>query len=262
MAEPLEVRKEGPPFLAALGDRPAVLEQRARGADLNALATARARRRVTPAGAHVGHHTRLDARALDAPGEGTLDLGAHPHAAHAHDAPAVVDGEERVTGIDAHRRVDRRQLEMVDLQLFGQVLQLAVIVGHAHRADVAALQEQHLGDRAPVLDELLGGGGHVHALGDQCGARRGELVRAGDLDDAQTAGARVRQPVQVAHGGNVDAVLRRNVEDRLTFGRGDVGAVDPQGVDRCHPETDAGSKSQTPAGQTRSTMSAVYSSRK
>ena len=49
LAEPLEERKEGSPFLGALGDRTAVLEQRARGADLDALAAARAGRRVAPA---------------------------------------------------------------------------------------------------------------------------------------------------------------------------------------------------------------------
>ena len=52
------------------------------------------------------------------------------------------------------------------------------------------------------------------------------------------------------------------VEDRLAVGRGDVGAVDPQGVDCGHAGTAAGSILHTPAGQTRSTMWAMYSSRK
>ena len=51
-------------------------------------------------------------------------------------------------------------------------------------------------------------------------------------------------------------------EDRLALGAGDVDAVDPEGVDAVMPRTAAGSIAQTPAGQTRSTMWARYSSRK
>ncbi len=52
--------------------------------------------------------------------------------------------------------IDDRQLEVVDPQVRGQVLQLAVAVGDADRADVVALEEQHLDDRPAVLGELLG----------------------------------------------------------------------------------------------------------
>jgi hypothetical protein len=50
-----------------------------------------------------------------------------------------------VTGVDAHLGVDDRQLEVVEFQVLGQVLQLAVVVRDADRADVVALDEQHLG---------------------------------------------------------------------------------------------------------------------
>ena len=62
-------------------------------------------------------------------------------------------------------------------QLLGQVLQLAVVVGDAHRADVVALQEQHLDDRAAVLGELLGVGRDLHAFGHDGRAGGHELVR-------------------------------------------------------------------------------------
>ena len=96
LAEHAEVRQERTSLLAALGDRSALLEQRARGAHLDALAAARARRRLAPRRAHVGHDAFVDARAHDAPRVGALDLAADPHAAHAHDAAVVVDREERV----------------------------------------------------------------------------------------------------------------------------------------------------------------------
>ena len=227
----LEVRQERPALLAPLGDRAALLEQRAGRTDLDALAAARAGRRLAPRRAHVGHDPLVDARAHDAPGVGALDLAADPHAADAHDAAVVVDREERMDGVDADRRVDDRQLEVVDLQVLGEVLELAVVVGDADRADVVALEEQHLGDRPAVLDELLGGRRDLHALGDGGRAGRGELGRAGDLDDAQPARARVGQPVEVAHRRDVDAVLGGDREDRLAVVPGHVGAVDPERVD-------------------------------
>ena len=116
-------------------------------------------------------------------------------------------------------------------QLLGQVLQLAVVVGDADRADVVALDEQHLDDRPAVLVEPLRVGRDLHALGDRGRAGRSELVRARDLDDAQAARARVGQAVEVAQRRDVDAVLACDGEDRLALGAGDVGAVDPQRVD-------------------------------
>ena len=57
------------------------------------------------------------------------------------------------------------------------------------------------------------------------------FVRTRDLDDTQPARARVGQPVEVAHGRDVDPVLGRHGEDRLAIGPGHVGAVDPERVD-------------------------------
>jgi hypothetical protein len=44
------------------------------------------------------------------------------------------------------------------VQLLGEVLQLAMIVGDAHSTDVVALDEHHLDDRPAVPGELLGRG--------------------------------------------------------------------------------------------------------
>ena len=109
---PLEVREEGPAGLGALGDRAALLEQRPGRADLDALAAAGAGGRLPPGGAEVGDHPGVDAPAHHVPGVGALDLVADPHAAGAHDTAVVVDGEQRVAGVDADPRVDRRQLEV------------------------------------------------------------------------------------------------------------------------------------------------------
>src|SRR5665648_104538 len=258
----LQVRQEGTPLFAALTSRTSLLEERSGGADLDALATACAARGLAPGSPHVGHEPHVDPRAHQAPGMRTLDLVADAHAAQARDAAVVVDREKGVTGVDADHGADERQLEVVYLQLLGQVLQIAMIVGDADSADVVALEEQHLNDRPAVPGELLGGGSDVHSLGDERGARRRELVRTRDLDHAQAARAGIGEPIEVTHRRDVDAVLHGNSEDRLAIGPGNVDTVDPQGVDRGHTGTGAGSIAHTPAGQTRSTIWARYSSRK
>src|SRR4029453_5093897 len=117
----------------ALGDRAALLEQRPGRADLDALAAAGAGGRLAPGGAEVGGGPGVGAAAHDVPGGGALDLVADPDAAGAQDTAVVVDGEQRVAGVDADPRVDGGQLEMGDAEAGGQVLELAVVVGHAHR---------------------------------------------------------------------------------------------------------------------------------
>jgi len=104
-----------------------------------------------------------------------LDLVADADAAKAEDAPVVVDREQPVTGVDVDLGADPRQVEMGEAQLLGRVLQLAVVVRDADRADVVALDEHHLGDGAAVLQQELGVRRDVHALGDLGHAGRGEL---------------------------------------------------------------------------------------
>src|SRR5665648_580029 len=124
----LQVRQEGTPLFAALTSRTSLLEERSGGADLDALATACAARGLAPGSPHVGHEPHVDPRAHQAPGMRTLDLVADAHAAQARDAAVVVDREKGVTGVDADHGADERQLEVVYLQLLGQVLQIAMIV--------------------------------------------------------------------------------------------------------------------------------------
>ena len=75
-----------------------------------------------------------------------------------------------------------------------QVLQLAVAVGHADRADVVALGEQQLDDHPPILASRSESVGHLHALGDAGDAGRQQPARAADLDQAEPAGADVGSP--------------------------------------------------------------------
>ena len=173
----------------------------------------------------------------------------------------MVDHEAVVAGVDADRRVETGQLEVGEAERLGMVLQLAVVVGHAHRADVVALDEEHLDDRAAMVVEPSRAGDHVHAVGHLGDACRQRTLRAGDLHAAQPAGADVGESVEMTQRRDVDAVLPRDVEDRLPGAAGDVDTVDAERVDG-HQTAANFDIVQTPAGQVRSSMWARYSSRK
>ena len=84
-------------------------------------------------------------------------------------------------------------------------------------------------------------------------------VDALDLHQAQAAGADVGEALQVAQRRDVDAVLARDLEDRLVLARADVVVVDLQRVDACGRRRRCGAHActsspsgciwQTPAGQ-------------
>src|SRR5579871_5016865 len=102
-------------------------------------------------------------------------------------------------------------------------------VGDADRADVIALGEEQLQDQAPVVGEALGIDGHLHAFFDARDARREKARRAFDFDQAEPAGADVRESAQPAERGNGDLVLARDFEDGLVLARAYLAAVDDQG---------------------------------
>ena len=101
-------------------------------------------------GAQVGDHAGLDAAVHDVPGVGALDLVADPHAPRAEHAAVVIDDETLVRGIDRMPRLEVGHVDVGHADLPRQVLQFAVAVRDADRADVIALREQQLDDRPAV----------------------------------------------------------------------------------------------------------------
>ena len=162
----------------------------------------------------------------------------------------MVDDKALVAGVDLDQRLEGRQVEVGQPELFGQALQLAVVVRHAHRADVVALHEEHLDSGAAILLESRGVGHHCHALFDRRHTGREELVGTGHLDDTESAGADIGEPVQVTKRRDMDGVLLGDVEDRLIRVASDIEAVDDEGT-HAHEDT-ADDMSHTPAGQIRS----------
>ena len=112
----------------------------------------------------VGDQPGVDASPHDVPGVRPLDLVAHPHAARTQDAAVMVEGEAVMRGVDRDLRVQVRHADVIDAEPHGQVLQLAVPVDHADRADVVALAEQELQDQLAIAVEPLGVHGDLHAL--------------------------------------------------------------------------------------------------
>ena len=102
----------------------------------------------------------------------------------------------------------------------------AVAVGHADRTNVVALGQQQLQDHLAVFPELRRVGEDVHAFGGPCDAGRLEFGAAVDLHQAQPAGPRLRQAVEMAEGRDLDAGRTRRGEDRLAVGGRDVSVVD------------------------------------
>ena len=61
------------------------------------------------------------------------------------------DRETLVTRVDIHLLVNARKIEMVHTVHVGLVLQLAMVVRNAHRANMSAFQKQHLNDGLAVV---------------------------------------------------------------------------------------------------------------
>src|SRR6185437_2293813 len=253
-----------------IGPDLALVEQSSRGANLHALAAARARR-TSPTIVKICDDDGVDSAAHHVPHVRAFHLGAYAHAARAQNAAIVVGGEAFVRGVHRKRRIAIGQPHVREPLVLRQRLQLAVAVGYAHGADVVALGEQQFEDHPAVLLQALGIGGHLHALVNGGHAGRKQLVAALHLHNAEAASAHVRQPFNMTERRNVDPVFAGHIEDRLPARGAYFLAVDHKsfyfrGIAHAITST-AGSTApasmvQTPAGQRLCTMCSMYSSRK
>ena len=175
-------------------------------------------------------------------------LIAHPHAPGAQDAAVVVEDEALVGGVHRQVRMERQQVEMADAQGLGVALETAVLIGHAHGADVVTLQEEQLDYVAPVVDEALGVGSHLHPLLHRSGAGGEELGGTLELDHAQAAGAHVREAFEMAQGGDVYAVLLGRRQHGLMRTGGHVLAVDDKSANIGHLPTSRGHRGSSAYG--------------
>src|SRR6185312_15627825 len=117
------------------------LGQRSRRASLYALAAAGATRGLAPAGIEFGDQACVDAAVRHLPYVSTLDVGTYPNTARAQDAAIVVKHVARVRQIDGQTREVVGEAHVGDAQRVRHVLQFAVTVRDANRADVVPLHQ-------------------------------------------------------------------------------------------------------------------------
>ncbi len=148
-------------------------------------------------------------------------LAANPHAARAKDAAVVVEHVPLLREVHRQRGVAIGEAHAGDAERDGQRLKFAVAVGDAHRAEVIALGQQQLDDHAAVGRQPRRVDHHRKAFLHRRGAGGRQPPAAAHFDDAQAAGAHIRQAVQMAQGGDGAAGFARRFENGLAFARGD-----------------------------------------
>src|SRR5574343_965740 len=178
-------------IVGALADRHGkalpLLENHADRANMGRLVGQRKVGVAELAGLGIDDQVRLDA----APGQRedvlAIDVAAGPHAQRAEDAAVEVEQHLGVRGIDRPVGEEMVVVRAGEAEVVGGGLQLAVAALFAGRAEVVALDEQHLGQRPAFGVDFLG-----VALDDHAGRgahRARGRVPAIDLDRAQLARA-------------------------------------------------------------------------
>ncbi|VTR70066.1 hypothetical protein DESC_780254 [Desulfosarcina cetonica] len=208
-----------------------LLGQGAGGAYLDAFPAAGAGFGLAPGLVEIRYDSGMNAPAGNVPGAGALDVLADTDAPQAQNTPVMVQRKSGMGGIHRLGRVEIVVADMGHAELDGQILQLTVAVDHADRADMVSFREDQLQYFAAVVADARRVGDHVHILLHQGDAGGKQLRAPLDFHDAQAAGAPFGKAVQMAQGGNENAVLAGYRQDGLVFPAADVPAVDPQGID-------------------------------
>src|SRR5574343_1693106 len=221
----------------ALADRHretlAFLQDHADRADMGRLVVEREVGVAELAGLGIDDQVRLDA----APGQRedvlAIDVAAGPHAQRAEDAAVEVEQHLGVRGIDRPVGEEVVVVRAGEAEVVGGGLQLAVAALFAGRAEVVALDEQHLGQRPAFGVDFLGITFDDHA-GRGAHRARGS-VPAIDLDRAQLARAVRLEFRVVAKVRDEDACVGRRLDDGLAVGKGDGLAIQGKGLAHALP---------------------------
>src|SRR5271166_1817051 len=224
-------------IIAALADRHGIADaldqDRADRADVRRLVRDREIRVAELAARRVDH----DVRGHAAAGERKYGLAVHvvarANAELALDAAIEVDQHVRVRSVDRPVRVELDEMRRHHLAVVGERLQLTITALLAAGAEVVALDEQHLHQRAPIgvqvrrvdLDLLTG-------RGLQCAGGR---IAPIDDDAAQFAAAVGREFRMCAQMRDINARLQRRLQNGLARLEGNRDLVDDyRGLDPAH----------------------------
>ena len=197
---------------------------------------------------------RVEAASLDRQRQRALLLVAGAHAARADDALARIKREIRIRFVLRHEArvglaVDLRVhvvVAVVAVAHFaqadgtGHVLQFAVAIGRAGQAVQRVIGNVQLHPAPAQVGQLVVLGDHLHAVGNQCGARRRIAAHAFDLHQAQPAGAEGFQRIGRAELRDVDVGKRGSAHHRSAFRHRDLAAVDAERDLLCWGFSDGG----------------------
>ena len=133
------------------GHRGALAEKGAGGTGLHAFAARGATGGFAPWLVEIGDDPAVMAAPGDIPGVRTFDFIADAHATGTENAAVVIDAELIVRHI--HGQLGKLILEpdVIHAHARRQVLQFAMAVGHAHRANVVAFGEQQFDDHLAIF---------------------------------------------------------------------------------------------------------------
>ena len=170
-------------------------------------------------------HGGAGTAALHVPDLQRLDLVADLDAPHALDALALLADQIAVLGPVVFLHVPGIGI-VDDVQLRGQVLELAVFGAHAGGAVAVVLGEDQLQIGLPGGLGPVGVGMDDHSLGDFLGAGGDQTLKAVHLDHADAAGGDLVDAPQIAEGGDLDPEGRGGVQDRGSFRNAAAASVD------------------------------------
>ena len=156
-----------------------------------------------------------------------VHLGGGAHAQLAQDAAVVVEQDVRVRAIQRAVRIEFIEARRHHLQFVGGSLELAVAAGLAGRAEVVALDEQHLHQRAAQAVQFLAIAFHFQSRLGRHGA--GGHGAAADFDGAQLATAVRLEFRVVAQVRDVTPGSQRRLHHRLSGFEGNGSTVELKG---------------------------------
>ena len=145
-------------------------------ADVGRAVVQRHRRVGQPAAGAVDQQVGVNAVAADGKDILAVDIAAGAHAQLAQDAAVQVQQDVGVAGVHRPARVELLEVRAFHAHLVGGGLQQAIAALLATRAEVVALDEQHLQQRLAMAVQLFGVAFHVQPGGS---LRRAGAPRAG-----------------------------------------------------------------------------------
>lgn len=179
----------------------------------------------------VGDHFAISAATFNIPNVRAFNFSADTNATGAENATVVVTSEALMRGVNGECGIAIGETDVSEAELLRESLEFAVAVGNADGADVISLGEEEFEYGAAMPGDSLGSGGDFHAFFNAGDAGREQAVLAFDFNEAEAACADIAETIEVAEGGNVDAIFTGDIEDGLVGPRADVFAVDDESFD-------------------------------